>query len=126
MTPREAFKLARYGLCPCGSARSLEQCCLRPGDVLRKHVPSLTPRPPATGHMEAGCYLSDDLDCSPDLSAEHPMSRAVLQEIGPTVRVGGVPWLPSGEQKNIGINNLKTRILCSRHNSALSPLDAEA
>jgi hypothetical protein len=54
------------------------------------------------------------------------MSRAVLQEIGPKVRVGGVPWLPPGERKEIGINSLKARILCSRHNNALSPLDAEA
>jgi hypothetical protein len=48
----------------------------------------------------------------------------VLQTIGDTVAVSGVPWLPEGQEKEIGINSLTARILCSRHNSALSPLDS--
>lgn len=50
----------------------------------------------------------------------------MLQAIGTTVAVSGVPWLPDGEEKEIGINRLTARILCCRHNSALSPLDSAA
>ena len=68
------------------------------------------------------------MDCSADLSAEHYISKSVLQAIGTTVAVSGVPWpsLPGGEEKEIGINRLTARILCGRHNSALSPLDSAA
>jgi hypothetical protein len=64
------------------------------------------------------------MDCTADLSAEHYISRSVLEAIGPTVAISGVPWLPDGAEKEIGINNLTAKILCSRHNSALWPLDS--
>lgn len=66
------------------------------------------------------------MDCSADLSGEHYISKSLLQAIGATVSVSGVPWLPDGEEKEIGINSLTARILCCRHNSALSPLDSAA
>jgi hypothetical protein len=50
----------------------------------------------------------------------------VLQAIDTTVAVRGIPRLPDGEEKEIGINSLTARILCCRHNSALSPLDSAA
>jgi hypothetical protein len=64
------------------------------------------------------------MDCSPDLSAEHYMSRSVLEALGNTVAIGGVPWLPLGERREIGINKLTAKILCRRHNAALSALDS--
>lgn len=94
--------------------------------TLRKRVPSLLPAPPQTGHAQQGCYLSFTQDCSPDLSAEHYISKSVLSVLGDKILVGGASWLAKKEQRSIGINNLKARILCSRHNNALSPLDAEA
>jgi hypothetical protein len=54
------------------------------------------------------------------------MSKSVLEAIGAVVAVTGAPWLKQGETKEIGIANLTARILCSRHNSALAPLDNEA
>jgi hypothetical protein len=67
------------------------------------------------------------MDCSPDLSAEHYLSRSVLDAIGsPAVAIDGVPWLAPGERKVVGIENLTAKILCIRHNSALSPLDQVA
>jgi hypothetical protein len=55
------------------------------------------------------------------------MSKSVLKAIGSTVvAADGMPWLPNGERRAIGINNLTAKILCTRHNSALSPLDDAA
>lgn len=54
------------------------------------------------------------------------MSRSVLEAIGPRVAINGVPWLSAGETREVGINSLTAKILCRRHNSALSPLDAVA
>lgn len=44
---------------------------------------------------------------------------------GEGLKVRGMPWWP-GEAKEIKPDNLTARILCQRHNSALSPLDAAA
>lgn len=44
---------------------------------------------------------------------------------GRTVRVRGFPWL-KGQDREIGVGSLQSRILCERHNHELSPLDAEA
>jgi len=112
--------------CPCRSGKRLGECCLQPDGFLRKRPPTLIPPPPRTGHAQAGCYLSTTMDCSPDLSAEHYMSRSVLEALGNVVAVDGVPWLPRGETKIIAIDSLTAKILCTRHNSALSPLDTEA
>jgi len=60
------------------------------------------------------------------LSAEHYMSRSVLEALGDTVAIGGAPWLGRGEQREIGINKLTAKILCSRHNTALFPADTAA
>jgi hypothetical protein len=50
----------------------------------------------------------------------------VLEAIGSIVEIDGVPWLQQGEARQVGINNLTAKILCGRHNSALSPLDTVA
>jgi len=55
------------------------------------------------------------------------MSRSVLEAIGsPAVAIDGAPWLAPGERKAVGIESLTAKILCIRHNSALSPLDEAA
>ena len=86
----------------------------------------LLPTPPRTDHKHVGCYLGETADCSFDLSAEHYMSRSVLEAIGPRVAINGAPWLSAGETREVGISSLTAKILCRRHNSALSPLDAMA
>jgi hypothetical protein len=66
-------------------------------------------------------------DCSSTLSREHFLSEAVLKLIGEKhVAVNGVPWLPEGETKALPISGLVGNILCTRHNSAMSPLDTAA
>src|SRR5262249_23894410 len=61
------------------------------------------------------------------ISREHYVSRAVLgliEENG-VVAVSGAHWL-QGKDRCIPINVLKSKILCERHNCALSPLDVAA
>ncbi|MEP9386894.1 hypothetical protein [Mesorhizobium sp. KR9-304] len=49
-----------------------------------------------------------------------------MEQFGPQVVVGGMPWQAKGEEKTFGHNALTANVLCERHNSSLSPLDAEA
>jgi hypothetical protein len=123
----KTIRLNQYALCPCGSGKLLRDCCLLPGGGLRKQPPTLHPPPPRTGYAQSGCYLGCTMDCSTGLSAEHYMSRSVLEAIGTSaVAIDGAPWLSPGERRAISIDRLTAKILCSRHNSALSPLDSAA
>jgi hypothetical protein len=70
--------------------------------------------------------LQDTHDCSQQLSREHYISEAVLLQIDKTLRVSGMPWQQPGEALTTGVGSLTAKILCQRHNNALSPLDAEA
>ena len=49
-----------------------------------------------------------------------------LEEPGKALGVSGAPWLKAGEVGKTSVANLTAKILCERHNEALSPLDAEA
>lgn len=113
--------------CPCNETdKLLKDCCFFPPSHIRKKVPSIFPPSPNTQIATPNCYLSFTNNCSPDLSGEHYMSKSVLKIIGNKIAIGGAPWLPRGTTKEIGINSLTSNILCVRHNSALSKLDAEA
>jgi hypothetical protein len=127
MVKRKIIQLDPAAPCPCRSGKLLQECCLLPNGILRKQLPTFLPPPPRTGHARSGCYLASTSDCSMKISAEHYISRSVLEAIGTDVAaIAGAPWLRDGEQKAIGINNLTAKILCSRHNSALSGLDDAA
>src|SRR5580692_9749094 len=73
------------------------------------------------------CYANHYDNYSATMSNEHCLSRAVLEIIDPTgmVRVVGAPWL-NGKEETISTANLTAKVLCSKHNSELSVLDAEA
>lgn len=114
------------GPCPCNSGKLLRQCCLSPIGQIRKQIPALCPPAPQTRYSHPHCYLSGTQDCSLDLSAEHYISRSVLEALGNEVFVDGARWLPPGVRRQIGINRLTAKMLCKRHNSSLSPLDTEA
>lgn len=128
--PRPAAKIKalpwRYeDACPCGSSISLVSCCSDGVGGLRKLVPSIVPAGAVTKHTHPSCYLNVTENCDTKLSAEHYVSRGALLEYGDKVQVQGFPWLPGSETKVLGVDNLTARILCVRHNNALSPLDAE-
>ncbi len=46
----------------------------------------------------------------------------MLKLIGDPITVGGFPWL-GGKEKTLATKGLTSKILCDRHNSALSGLD---
>src|SRR5579872_4971666 len=113
--------------CPCRSGKTIGDCHFDSFDGrLRKPRPNLRPPGPKTGYLHPGCYLRETGDCSEQISKEHYISRAVLQQLGEVLRISGVPWLPPEQTFDTTVQNLTAKILCRRHNEALSPLDAEA
>jgi hypothetical protein len=88
-------------------------------------VPHLLPEGPTTGFAHRKCYFSQTSDCSSKLSKEHYISHAVLKTIPGGLVVAGAPWLPSGVRKELHAETLAAKVLCERHNKALSPLDKE-
>jgi hypothetical protein len=69
------------------------------------------------------CWVTCLGDCSDKLSREHLVSRAFFS--AGSIVVQGMPWC-KGEPKEIGIDSAVSKLLCTRHNSALSPLDLTA
>lgn len=126
--PKKNWVMPLTHPCPCGSGLSILDCQhLDPTDNrLRKIVPSLRPPPPKTGLVQMGCYLGITMDCSEKISAEHPVSKSVLQQLGEKVRISGADWLKEGEYLETTAGNLTAKVLCKRHNESLSPLDSEA
>src|SRR2546426_3801833 len=72
--------------------------------------------------MPRRCWARSIGDCSEKLSGEHLVSKALFSE---SVTVRGFDWCKD-RPKTIGINSLAAKVLCVRHNSALSELDAAA
>jgi hypothetical protein len=61
------------------------------------------------------------------MTKEHYMSRTILDKLGGgNLRISGFPWLSAGEERDVSPKGMSARVLCGRHNNALSPLDAEA
>lgn len=66
------------------------------------------------------CWANYRKDCAQGLSVEHLISKSVFTE--KTIYVSGFPWCRNAEHR-VGINSLRRRILCRKHNSELSPAD---
>ncbi len=62
--------------------------------------------------------------CSGRLSREHLISASLFPD-STSINVTGFSWCGGGT-KTIGLSNLTSKILCTTHNSLLSPLDAAA
>ena len=75
-----------------------------------------------TGRSNRRCYAAPLGDCSSTISREHYITEGVLKLIGDPITVGGFPWL-AGKEKTLATKGLTSKILCDRHNSALSGLD---
>lgn len=82
------------------------------------------PPRPATGVANEKCYASSLRDCCDTISKEHYISESLLKELGALLRVTS-PRL-NFEQKELRPANLTAKILCKRHNEALSGLDSKA
>lgn len=80
------------------------------------------PSRPLTGPLLKVCWARGIGGCGGGLSGEHVISDGLFT--GSVVGIAGGPWT-EGEVRPFGKNKLKRRILCVRHNSALSPVDRE-
>jgi len=69
------------------------------------------------------CWAASLGDCDEKISREHIVSQALFTEDAVTVQ--GFPWCLD-QPKTIGLANLVTKILCKKHNSELSEVDAVA
>jgi hypothetical protein len=124
--PAKKIILRADARCPCGSGKIMARCHLDVDGRLRRRLKSLRPPGPETGFSHHNCYLRDTRDCSEQISREHYISKAVLAQLGSTLRVSGMPWLEPGQTLDTSVASLTAKILCKRHNEALSPLDGEA
>lgn len=70
------------------------------------------------------CWAHSLSECSQKISREHLFSASLFPN-AKSVNVSGFPWC-KGETKNVGLASMTAKILCSKHNSLLSPLDAAA
>lgn len=112
-------------LCPCASGLIVRNCTCKS----RRFVPPLastqTPAP-RTGTVVRHCYAGLLRDCALPISREHPVSKSALLETisGNTIRLIGQRFRAQRpEGKVVGLDSATKRVLCKRHNSALSSLD---
>jgi hypothetical protein len=111
--------------CPCESRKPAKQCCLTSDGRWVMREANTKPPAPKTDLVSDGCYGAILRDCDGKaLTREHYMSSAVLKKLGSELIMGGFPWNPSNDSRPVG--SMVARILCKRHNEALSPLDAQA
>jgi hypothetical protein len=82
--------------------------------------------PKLSGYQHPKCYARRDGNCSPKISKEHFISKTLLQRIqrDNTAKIAGLAWQAPQTFQRVPIKGLASNILCERHNSALSGLDA--
>ncbi|MEQ1613251.1 MAG: hypothetical protein ABL904_10900 [Hyphomicrobiaceae bacterium] len=87
---------------------------------------TIAPHGTSTGHRHAKCFASPDENCSTTISREHFISETLLRqiELNKTAKIAGLSWQQPKTFDIIPLKGLASKILCDRHNSALSPLDA--
>jgi hypothetical protein len=113
------------GPCPCGSGKTARLCCFN-GRDWRKPAAALGLKDLPPAQRVEKCYMKEQGSCVPPISGEHIISDSVCQVLmgDGKFSISGVPWLEAGEVKIIAPPQAKC--LCTKHNSALSPLDAAA
>lgn len=116
--------------CPCGSGLQAQHCHRASDDTWVAERPPALITGPRTGYGNPGCYARSSQDCDEQLTREHWISDDLLERVSndkKVIAVEGAAWQgKTPKQKTIGINSMSSKILCSRHNRALSPLDKVA
>ena len=110
--------------CGCGSGRAFSECHLKDGKV-EVQPKDIIPRGQVTGESHRRCLFAYTDNCGGRISGEHILSAAVLRRLSADdkITISG----PGGSRRVSILNSsLTIKRLCQRHNSALSPLDAEA
>ena len=115
--------------CPCGGGLPVAKCSCKGANFVPPAI-LCQPKPPATEFRLMGCYAESLGDCQRPLTNEHPLSSTVLQLLtgnGNSVGVSNHNWQRDKKMiQHVGVGSLTTRVLCRRHNGALSPLDTFA
>lgn len=111
--------------CPCSSGQNYQDCCLQPDGLPLWNLPSLDPPGASTGIHHQECYMKSTANCSTKLSREHYISKSILSQFE-RLQVSGFPWQAPHENIEYGVEALTSKVLCTRHNSSLSPLDTAA
>ena len=116
-----------HGSCPCRSGEPAYSCCYK-GNGHWERAPVGTIEPAKTDFKNDRCYLSPTGNCGVKITREHFISRQILEQITTsTLKFEGTSPIFGGKQSvEIGINSFSAKVLCDRHNSALSPLDDAA
>lgn len=84
-------------------------------------VGNTRPPGPRTGYAHPKCYAAPLADCDDKITREHPVSESLLEEFGGEFIMDGTPWAKMRLTKT---KEAASKVLCERHNSALSPLDS--
>lgn len=113
--------------CPCGSSKPGRECCYS-GLNWHKSPTVLGLKDLPLKSVIGKCYMRELRSCDGVISSEHLVSESILLLLkgDGDFSVSGLPWLLHGETKFLGVKNLTANCLCSKHNSALSPLDDAA
>jgi hypothetical protein len=109
--------------CPCDSGKVAAKCCFSGGRWLR-NVPSGREPPTPTGIANPDCYAAELHDCVAEMSCEHPIPESLIRDMGGSCITSGQRWAPPGGVL-VGAKSMGSRILCKRHNNALSECDSE-
>jgi hypothetical protein len=113
--------------CPCGSRRRVRSCHGTKVGEWRSPVSAPLIQGPRTGYSHSRCYAGVSADCSTKISLEHWLSHDVQQSysIDGKLYVSGMPH-NGGKEKQVSTKTFGYRVLCTRHNAALSRLDTVA
>lgn len=117
------MKVDPYQPCPCNSSKKAKFCCLK-GKMWNKPPTILLAESLQHSHLK--CFARKLHNCSSKISGEHFISHVLLNNLSTSdfVNIKGLHWQNEGVtvlKKNALISN----ILCTHHNTLLSPFDSE-
>jgi hypothetical protein len=80
---------------------------------------------PQTNYQHPKCFANGDSNCSRKISREHFISETYLKqiELNDTTKIAGLAWQEPRTFSIVPTKRLVSKILCDRHNTALSRLD---
>ena len=113
--------------CRCQSSKPASECCFD-GRQWHKTPATLGLRCLPQNSVVDRCYMKELGSCAGGISGEHLISKSIIEfpKLDGDFAISGLPWLEEGESKILSSRNLTANSLCSKHNSALSPLDSAA
>ncbi len=105
--------------CPCASGKTVAACRCKSRNFVPPAV-DVHPHGVITGIRVKKCYANPTFNCLPPLSADHAIANAINRDFAgtPIIRT-----LSDGSTRTVAPSAAGRKVLCQRHNSALSPLD---